>query len=821
MPGVTLTGSSGNDTLVGSDDNDLVLGELGNDLLRGGAGNDTLDGSLGNDTIFGEAGDDSIRGHLGDDFLSGGVGSDTLEAYSGRDTLDGGAGDDRLDFTFVRTGGLAIGGVGNDRLIAPASTLALEPGAVFTMRGGTGDDTYEVGNSTWVIEELPGEGTDTMVVPAPANSFVGRMPDNVENAILVGSFANLVGNGLDNLITTTSASTVAGGLGNDTINGGNGADSLSGDAGDDSLSGGIGGDTLNGGAGDDTLSGGPNGDVIDGGDGNDLAVFAEALGTATLARQPDGSVRVGSDALRNVERVSFAGTVYDLEDLLRPTLAVANATMREGTGGTSELTFTLTLSAAAAADVTVRLATRDGTAKAGADYVAVSRTITIPAGETSATVAVPLIPDSSVEPDETFQLELSGVTGAYFKDRAASIVATGTIQDDDRPVVRVAPVSILEGSAGTSVLTFMVSLSEAPLTPVSMVAATASGTAVSGEDFQPFSASLSFVPGQTAATVTVVVNGDTTAEPDEIFGLVLSNLAEASFVGGNPTLTAIGTIRDDDGGGSAARFLLRQPSGDLVSWDSRKGAEGFSGLLSLSTAQVLAVGDFSGDGRADLLLRDADGNVRWWDPTKGAAGFNELPAGAGFEPVGTGDFTGSAAEEVLLRGLGGELRFLDMASGQAQPFLTLAAGFEVRGIGNLDGYGRGDVLFQDTATGALLYWNGSGFVDLLSLAPGSGWSVAGIGQLTGDGADDLLFFNANSRALVFWDIGQGPDGFRTFVTLSAGWNVGGVGDFNGDGRDDVLLRESGGAAIYWTGSGFVDLGGTLASAELVGFAPIG
>ena len=53
--------------------------------------------------------------------------------------------------------------------------------------------------------------------------------------------------------------------------------------------------------------------------------------------------------------------------------------------------------------VTVPWATQDGTAKAGLDYTArTAQTVTIPAGETSATIDVRIIDDQLVEPDQTF-----------------------------------------------------------------------------------------------------------------------------------------------------------------------------------------------------------------------------------------------------------------------------------------------------------------------------------------------------------------------------------------------------------------------------------
>jgi hypothetical protein len=52
-----------------------------------------------------------------------------------------------------------------------------------------------------------------------------------------------------------------------------------------------------------------------------------------------------------------------------------------------------------------------GTATAGADYVSLSATVTIPAGLASTTVAVTPVDDSLDEPDETVTLTLSPGSG--------------------------------------------------------------------------------------------------------------------------------------------------------------------------------------------------------------------------------------------------------------------------------------------------------------------------------------------------------------------------------------------------------------------------
>jgi len=52
--------------------------------------------------------------------------------------------------------------------------------------------------------------------------------------------------------------------------------------------------------------------------------------------------------------------------------------------------------------------------------------------------------------------------------------------------------------------------------------ATADDTARAGSDYQTISGTLTFSPGETAKTVNILINGDTTFEPNETFFLNLN-----------------------------------------------------------------------------------------------------------------------------------------------------------------------------------------------------------------------------------------------------------------------------------------------------------
>lgn len=113
------------------------------------------------------------------------------------------------------------------------------------------------------------------------------------------------------------------------------------------------------------------------------------------------------------------------------------------------------------------------------------------------------------------------------------------------PNLRVSDVALKEGDAGTKLATFSVVLTPASASTVSFDVATADASASAGSDYVALAlAGQTLAPGVTSKTFSVVVNGDTSTEPNETFQLLLSNASGAVVVGG----AGIGTLLDDDSG---------------------------------------------------------------------------------------------------------------------------------------------------------------------------------------------------------------------------------------------------------------------------------
>ena len=127
-----------------------------------------------------------------------------------------------------------------------------------------------------------------------------------------------------------------------------------------------------------------------------------------------------------------------------------------------------------------------GTATSGADYPALSGTMTIPAGQTSATINVPVIDDAASEGTETVLVTLTTLAGdpQITSDNNAK-VATLDILDSDGVLVIIATTTA-GNEAGPVNGKFTVSQSAA-LPTNTVIALTIGGSATAGSDYTALS----------------------------------------------------------------------------------------------------------------------------------------------------------------------------------------------------------------------------------------------------------------------------------------------------------------------------------------------
>jgi uncharacterized delta-60 repeat protein len=227
-------------------------------------------------------------------------------------------------------------------------------------------------------------------------------------------------------------------------------------------------------------------------------------------------------------------------------LSAATFSVNEG-AATATVTVTRTLGSHGAASV--HYATSNGTAigastcTAGKDYQTRTGTLSWADGDAAnKTFTVPICNDTVYEGNETINLTLSNVTGSASLGTPSSAVLT-IVDDETQPKLSVSNVTVTEGDTGTRNANFMVKLSGASSKTVTVKYATLNGTATAPADYTAVPlTTLTFTPGQTSKTVTVVVKGDMVLEGNETFFVNLSAPVNATIADAQGQ----GTITNDD-----------------------------------------------------------------------------------------------------------------------------------------------------------------------------------------------------------------------------------------------------------------------------------
>lgn len=177
-------------------------------------------------------------------------------------------------------------------------------------------------------------------------------------------------------------------------------------------------------AGDDYVAG--SGTITFAAGQTSKTVNVAVIGDTAVESDETFTVTLSGASGAAISSATATGTIRN-DDAGLPTVSIADASKSEGSSGTSNLGFTVTLSKSSTTPVTISYATANGSATAGADYVASTGTVTFAAGQTSQTVNVAVSGDTTVESDETFTVTLSAPSGAT----VTRATATGTIVNDD------------------------------------------------------------------------------------------------------------------------------------------------------------------------------------------------------------------------------------------------------------------------------------------------------------------------------------------------------------------------------------------------------
>jgi hypothetical protein len=250
------------------------------------------------------------------------------------------------------------------------------------------------------------------------------------------------------------------------------------------------------------------------------------------------------EAPETVVATLAAGTGYAVGSPSSATVTIASDEVVQITAtdptateaGLTTGTFTVTRTGPTTAALTVRY-TVSGTATPNSDYRALSGSVIIPAGATSATIIVTPLNDTVMEGPETVVVALAAGTG-YTVGTART--ATVTIASDE--VVKIVATDASATEAGRTTGTFTVSRTGS-LTAALTVGYTVSGTATKGVDRQGLAGSVSIPAGATSATIVVTPIDDTLREGPET--VIVTLTPNGAYTIGSPSSATV-TIIDND-----------------------------------------------------------------------------------------------------------------------------------------------------------------------------------------------------------------------------------------------------------------------------------
>ena len=303
----------------------------------------------------------------------------------------------------------------------------------------------------------------------------------------------------------------------------------------------------------------------------------------------DRSIPVSADRFR------ASSTILDLGAL---TVSVQGSpTVNEGTSAT----FTIYMTKTSTEPVSVDWATRqagdtlsaDETAEPGADYTALTGTVSIPVGSSSATFTVSTIDDTLVESSETFRVVLEEArNGTNMPPEMLPLGVTeavGTITDNDTAPTGLTISSVtpdqVDEDAGATDLTVTVALDgttqftiDTPVTVEMIDRPGVQNNATLGVDYTATTANVTIPAGESSvmATVTLTPVDDSISEGNEVARLSVKSTVFAGSVGqgvrirdndvepGQVTLTV-----SQDNVGESASSLHLTVTGTLVGQSAR------------------------------------------------------------------------------------------------------------------------------------------------------------------------------------------------------------------------------------------------------------
>jgi len=246
---------------------------------------------------------------------------------------------------------------------------------------------------------------------------------------------------------------------------------------------------------------------------------------------------------------------------------------------------------------------------------------------------------------------------------------------------------------------------------------------------------------------------------------------------------------------------------------------GFSYQASSSAWTVTGNSDFNNDGKTDTLWRNANTGETQIALMNGAAlatggTVNLATLATSWKVGGVGDFDGDGNDDIFWHNDNGQnqISFTDGQAGVTETTIVNTindSNWKVVGIADFDQDGKDDVIWRNDVNKRVWIYlmngstitNGGGEGEHVVFTAAN-WNIDGVGDFNGDGKGDILWRNDNNgRVWMFLDVndivnqfaatGTDPLVLGEHVAFTAlVWQIQTVGDYNGDGKSDILWRHS-------------------------------
>lgn len=227
------------------------------------------------------------------------------------------------------------------------------------------------------------------------------------------------------------------------------------------------------------------------------------------------------------------------------------------------------------------------------------------------------------------------------------------------------------------------------------------------------------------------------------------------------------TSTDDMNGDGRMDVLLQHANGSLAVWfmDDTFLIDG--AMLDPSSVdpawKIVGTGDVNADGKADIYWQHDAGNLAVWymdgRTLVDGAQLDPPMAPAGWQVRAVADLSGDGKPDLILQHFDGRMAAWYMNGLQIFDGIYLTPvdpSWHVVGTGDVDQNGKLDLVLQNQIDGSLAVWfmDGTVLTDGAYIEPrrvdDQNWRVRGVGDLNGDGQPDLLWQHTATGNLAGW-----------------------------------------------------------------------